>query len=241
MHAGSVALLVLLFIFDGAVSAINAYSAGIVWPERRAAGPFGKAVIWSTEIMAACGFTWMYLGLLTLVGIALGHNHSVAASKDWGWLAHISSWVPALFDIGYLMIIIPILGSGIVIMVHSWTVAYRRRTFGSGALASYNTFANLYNLYGAVQTIPDVIHDLIGFFGGASVHGGSGSKSTSSNANDEEGMVIITMAILALLAGIFTTAAITRWSARRHVQAMCADYNFTGAHARAGRALDERY
>jgi hypothetical protein len=84
---------------------------------------------------------------------------------------------------------------------------WRKRTFGSGALAGYNTFADIYNIYEAAHYVPtawDTVRDL--FFPKKS------SRSSSSSSSDDGVMARLAfiLAIAAVLGGILTTAAIVR-------------------------------
>lgn len=200
------ALIVLLIVVNFAISAFNAWSVGKVWPERRGAPVFMKLVIWSSATMSACGFTWVYLMILGL--IASGLRHAT-------WLADVSylkfatelppSFLTAMINLGYLVIIVPVLGSGLVLMVQSWAVAYRRRNFGDVAAAGWNTFANIYNFASAIDAVPQAISSVIDFFSGD---------------DEEDGWALVTLVIMAACAGIFTTTMVIKWSARNHVEEM---------------------
>jgi len=201
-----IALLVLLVLVNFAISALNAWSVGKVWPERRDAPWSAKLVIWAAAAMSACGFTWCYLLVLAAVVSGLRHATFLAHVKQLKFVTELPpTFLPAMLNLGYLIIIIPILGSGLVLMVQSWAVAYRKRTFGSVGVAGWNTFANVYNYYEAVQAVPQAIQSVIGFF---------------SSDDDEDNSLLVMLVVGALCLGIFTTAMVVRWSARNHVNEM---------------------
>lgn len=200
------ALLVLLILVNFAISAFNAWSVGKVWPERREAPWPAKLVIWSSATMSACGFTWVYLMVLGLVAAGLRHATWLSDISYLKFLTQLPpTFVPAMINLGYLIIIVPILGSGLVLMAQSWAVAYRRRNFSDGAVAGWNTFANVYNFAEAVDAVPQALSSVIDFFSGD---------------DDDDDFTIVSLVIGALCLGIFTTTMIIRWSARNHVAEM---------------------
>jgi hypothetical protein len=52
------------------------------------------------------------------------------------------------------MVLFPILGSGLAITVHSWGVFWRQRNFTNGAVAGWNSFAQVYNVVSAFENVP---------------------------------------------------------------------------------------
>jgi hypothetical protein len=117
----------------------NAYVAGKTWVESRVIGGFIRVVTWSAAIQSACGFTMVLAFALGGLGYALG----LVGMPVLHLLANMT----------YLLIILPILGSGLVITIHSWIIAYRERSILGMGVASYNTFAQAYNTYEAIDGI----------------------------------------------------------------------------------------
>jgi hypothetical protein len=158
---------------------------------------------WMGAVMSASGFTWCYL---CIAGFAV--SIIPIEDKETGISAPMlnAEAVQAFFDLGYVVIIFPILGSGLAIMVSSWRAFARRRTVGGGLVAGWNTFAQVHNTWRAVQALPGVFERLGGFFG-------SGSKSSS---NKDSKTIVVVLVILAALGGIVTTYAIIQ-SKRRAV------------------------
>lgn len=142
--------LILLVLLNLVISIWNAYIAGVVWQESKAIGGFIRAVIWSAVVMSACGFMSVYAAVLGMVAVA-AHWISPEAYK-------------ALMSMTYLLIIVPVLGSGLIITVHSWIVAWRERDWLSMGSAAWNTFAQISNTYQAVNGGVSGAWDVVGEF-----------------------------------------------------------------------------
>lgn len=196
------ALTFLLLIFNFAVSWFNAWSVGRSWSETKAVGGMSRFMAWCGAIMSASGFTWCYLIILVLINSAMPHKWQLP-----------QKYSDAVLALGYLAIILPIIGSGIAITIQSWAYFWRERTFKNGAIAGYNTFADIYNIYEAIDAIPDALSIVGKAFGG----------SSSSDDDDDSGsgkliMLVIVIVILAIVGGILTTTMIIRCTARRQAQ-----------------------
>lgn len=194
-------MIVVLWFVNILISWFNAWGCGKTWTETRAAGGMPHFLNWMGAIMSASGFTWCYTLLACLLGGGVTHT------VDGRVVPYLSeAQVQAVAGLGYMMVILPILGSGLAITLHSWGVFYRRRSFGSGALAGWNTFAQASNMYSAAQDIPRVWKMLDGFFGGK-------SKSSDNNTTPAT-LIVLLIAACALLAGILTTYTILTSTAR---------------------------
>lgn len=193
------AIVFLLLIFNFAVSWFNAWSVGRSWNETKAVGGLTRFMAWCGAVMSASGFTWCYLVILTLINSAMPHKWQLP-----------QKYSDAVMALGYLVIILPVIGSGIAITVQSWAYFWRERSFKNGAVAGYNTFADIYNIYESVRAIPEAL-DIVGkAFGG------------SSDDDDEGGgrlvLIVIALVGLCLIGGILTTTGIIRCTARREAQ-----------------------
>lgn len=192
-------MILLLLLLNFGISIFNSIAAGASWVETKAVGGFARFMSWMVAIMAACGFTWCYLAVIALVAGPDGFNRLPPR------------YVEAMFSLGYLTIIGPVIGSGIAITLQSWAHFWRARTFGSGAVAGYNTFAQVYNIYEAAHYVPtawDTCREV--FFP-------SKKSSSSSSSDDDNGFagLAILLAVLAVLAGVVTAAVIIRTVAER--------------------------
>mgnify|MGYP001340666907 CR=1 FL=1 len=187
-------MLLLLWIVNCIISIFNAWGCGKTWNETKANGGMPHFMNWMGAVMSASGFTWCYLVLAVCAAALIPYPHTVAGHEVTAPLLDEASAV-AVGQLGYMVIILPVLGSGIAIGVHSWGVMWRRRTFGSTAVSAWNTFANVENVYHAARDIPGVWGSLSGFFG-------SDSKSRDSKA------IVVALVIMACVAGILTTWSI---------------------------------
>ena len=146
---------------------------------------------WMGAIMSASGFTWCYVLLEALIAY---HFNKLG-------LKHIQS----MLSLGYLVVILPILGSGLAITIDSWAYFWRKRTFGSGAIAGYNSFAQLYNTYQAISAIPDAFSSVTNMF---------------KDDDDNKTALVLVLVVVALAGGVLTTSLIIRATARSHAEAV---------------------
>lgn len=146
---------------------------------------------YSAAIMSACGFSWVYMIIIGIGVNAVGYLDEV----------HLE----ALFSLGYLAIIIPMIGSGLAITVNSLYVAYRTRTLMNTGIAGWNVFAQAYNMYNAISLIPKSVGNVMSIFGGK-----------NNNKDSVKAKIVIAIAIISILGGILTTIVIIRLTARAH-------------------------
>lgn len=179
-----------LIVLNFAISVFNAWSVGKAWFETKAIGGWPRFMAWMGAVMSACGFTWAYLVLIGIVASALG------------WLDQ--EYLNAMFSLGYLAIIIPVLGSGLAIMVNSWVIAWKKRSITNMGIAGWNTFAQAYNTYNAISAIPDSLKSVLGVFG----------NSKSGGKDSAKAKLVLILVIVSILGGILTAIAIIRITAR---------------------------
>ena len=200
-------LVVFLFVLNFAISWFNAWAVGRSWLESKAAGGFVHLVTWCGAVMSASGFTWCYSILLALGAANLPYK---------GHMLLPPRYAMAVLELGYLVVILPVIGSGIGILISSWQNFMRSRSLFHGGVAGYNTFANVYNIYNASRAVPMVLKDIVGLLG-------KGDK-------DKNWLAILLVA-LAALGGAVTTFAIVRASAR--AKAYKVSYELNRGNARA--------
>lgn len=187
-------IVLLIWLLNFAISCFNAWSVGRSWVETKAAGGWPRFLAWMGAIMSACGFTWCFL---------------IAEAVLVWKLDYLSiEYVQAMLSLGYLVIILPILGSGLALTMDSWAYFWRRRNFRSGAVAGWNSFAQVYNTYQAVSAIPDALDHVIHVF----------SKKDSDS--DSKSVLVILLVVVAILGGVLTTTLIIRATARSHAGAI---------------------
>jgi hypothetical protein len=188
-------MIALFLVVNFVISIFNAVGVGLSWAETKAAGGWTRFMSWMGATMSAVGFSWCYLVVIALV------------IRSTGYKKLPENYVDAMFALGYLMLVIPLIGSGLAITLQSWAYFWRRRTFGSGAVAGWNTFADVYNIYQAAHYVPtawDTVKDLLF------------PKKRSSSDNSFAGLAIA-LAIAAVLGGVLTTSAIIRTVSERVV------------------------
>lgn len=195
MEAFSVLLIVLVWCLNFGISWWNARAVGSAWAYGKTAGIGVKLLLWSGAIMSACGFTWCYLIPLSLAAGAL---------EILPW-----EYVYGSLNLGYLIIIGPVLASGLVIMVHSWKRAWEKRSLMNYGVAGWNTFAQVHNTVRAMQTIPAAFDGVAKLF-----------KGGSGNGKGKAQLMMVVLVALCLVGGIATTVALIRSSARRNAEAI---------------------
>jgi hypothetical protein len=149
-------------------------------------------VVCSHHVGLGLHVTWCYTILLALLaGNIPYHGHVLLAPK----------YVNGAMELGYLVVILPILGSGLGITISSWRDFKRNKTLLNGGVAGYNTFAQIYNTYEAITVIPGIFSDLGGLF--------------EDKDSDRSGLTwLVIIVIAALVGGCLTTFAIVKRSAK---------------------------
>ena len=197
-------MIFLLICINLVISSFNAWGVGRTWKETKYVGGMAHFMNWMAGIMAAVGFSWCWLVVVAFLAGPDGFNKLPF------------KYVQGMFDLGYLAIIVPCIGSGTALTINAWSHFWRSRNFGDGAVAVWNTSADLYNIYGAVRYAPSAWEHVSDMF--------KGSSSSSSSDDDEGGGAFATLAIIlcvfALFAGIITTVIIVKTVASRRAADM---------------------
>jgi hypothetical protein len=174
-------LFVLLMVINLGISFWNARVCGQCWVEAKAVGGFIRLLVWCGAIQSAIGFSMIIIVLMALIG---GPYLPPEVTK-----LMLSLW--------YLMIIVPALGTGFIITVHSWIMAYRERSLANLGAAGWNTFASAYNTYNAVSGIGQVWENVTdGLFSG--------------DGDNKGAMLAILLVVIALCGGILITTMIIK-------------------------------
>jgi len=198
----------ILLVLNFGISWFNAHSVGRSWADSKAIGGWPRFTIWCGAVMSASGFTWCYLGVLCLIATATGLLPM--------------RYVQIALELGYVLIILPVLGSGIAIWMDSVTTAWRRRDAASIGVAGWNTYAMAHDTCEAATTLPGIFKNLGSVF--------------SEADDDAEGKLIylaVLIVVLALCGGIFTTMAVVRSTARKYARDVMAEHGFQRQPARA--------
>lgn len=127
-------ILSLVIVIDFALSLWNAYASGLIWGLLR--NQPGRTF---SKVCAGAGLGLAFAGMAYATLIVLGYVALVV-----GFLAVWDFLYLASFDL--LVFGGMIIGFGLVITVQSVTIAYRKRSFGSIAVASWNVFAEIWDI-----------------------------------------------------------------------------------------------
>lgn len=185
-------MLALYIVLTLGLSFLNAWSVGHQWTESKAIGGLAHFCTWCGGIMASVGFTYVYF---ILVALGLQAHGDVKPEQ-----------VDSFISLGYLIVIFPAIGSGLAITIQSYAHFWRNRTFGNGAVSAWNTYAQVSNMFEALEGVPRA-------YSSASKLWDSDSKSDS----DKDGLLLL-LGLLALAAGILTTIVIVRTVDAMHMR-----------------------
>ncbi len=143
-------LLVGACILNLVISFLNARAAGQIWAESKAVGGWVRALVWSAVIQSAIGFTSVYAVIAAYIAVSVGYFTQEQAQ---------------MFSQGtYVLLIIPSIGSGLVITLQSWINLAREKSLRSLGIAGWNTFAQVYNTYRAVTSFSSAFKGISGAF-----------------------------------------------------------------------------
>ena len=180
-------MIFLILLLNLGISFFNARSVGKVWAESKAVGGWIRLLAWCGAIQAAVGFTFVYAYVVGFIAVTSGYLSA--------------STMNIFSSLMYVMLIVPAIGTGIIITIQSWINFVREKSLMNLGVAGWNTFAEAYNMYNAVQS-----------FGGAldTVQNGLGGLFDSDGDSDSSTARVILLAAIALLAGVLTTSVIIR-------------------------------
>ena len=181
------AMLIGVMILNLVISFLNARNVGRIWAESKAVGGWIRLLAWCGAIQSAVGFTFVYAIVVSYIAVSTGY---LPASM----LGLLSSLI-------YLMIIVPAIGSGIIITIQSWINFAREKSLMNLGVAGWNTFAQAYNTYNAIQSFGPALD---------TVQEGLGGLFDGDGDSDNSTMRVILLAAIILLAGVMTTTVIIR-------------------------------
>ncbi|RYD61890.1 MAG: hypothetical protein EOP83_15965 [Verrucomicrobiaceae bacterium] len=164
------------------ISYFNARSVGQVWDERNAHGTFMWALIWSGFIQAVLGFS------MPIIGVLLGGLYLLGKLSPKAVEAGLSLW--------YLTAIIPLLGTGMIITIHSWIETYRDRSWTNIGITAYNTYAMASNVYSAATNIGPMFGKVMEFF------------SSDDEDNNSIKALVGAVVVMSFVGGYFLAAAV---------------------------------
>jgi hypothetical protein len=191
---------VLLLVLNFVISWVNAHNTGRVWTESKEIGGWIRISVWSGYIMAIAGFTMVYGCLLLLLSIGLYPSIPYLNEN-----VELSLLITIANDLLYLLIAAAVIPTGIIIWLNSMVAFWKRKTFGGGAVAAWNTYANIRNIVSATRAVPAAF----------------GRLTEALFKGDNKGKTILVkfalfIIILALLSGFFTASAIKKRADRNY-------------------------
>lgn len=183
-------MILLFWVINFAISGLNAWACGKTWIESKHAGGVPHFLNWCAAIMSAAGFTWCYLVIIGGVGTL------IPIEAEDGTTSPLLSGdaAQAFADLGYMLVVFPIIGTGLALTVHSWGVFWRRRNFANGLTAGWNTYAQVYNIVGSFEHVPRASRGIGDFFGG--------------DSKDRAKLWVLLLVAIAAIGGCLTTRAI---------------------------------
>lgn len=202
-----------LLILNFGISWFNAYSVGRSWADSKAIGGWPRFITWCGAVMSAAGFTWCYLFVYAFIAAATGKLPQ--------------NYIELILNLGYAVIILPILGSGLAIWIDSVTTAWRRRDAASVGVAAWNTFAMVHNTYEAARTMPKILSSL-------------GKAFSKGNGQAKLILAAVLLVILAVCAGALTTSAIVRSTARKYANKVITQHSFQLLAQRMAEEMDSK-
>ena len=189
-----IVLLLALLAFNFFISWRNAKTVGAYWSESKQVGGMFRAEIICGYIQAIAGFTMVYGYILLLIAPYVMQ----AANADPELIADFEVLAGHLV---YLLVAIPIVGSGFLIWFRSLKNAWEQHNIRSIAVAGYNSFAQIHNTISLARNAPSAIKSI------GNVLGGGKSKKRSRSKNDGQAILILLVVIvvlIAILGGFFT-------------------------------------
>ncbi len=183
----SMLLLIGVMILNLVISFMNARNVGRVWAESKAVGGWVRVLTWCGAIQSAVGFTFVYAIVIAYIAVSTGYLPP--------------QMLNVLMSLVYLLIIIPAIGSGILITIQSWINFARDKSLMNLGMAGWNTFAQAYNTYNAIQSFGPALD---------TVQEGLGGLFDGDGDSDNSSLRVILLAAIVLLAGVMTTTVIIR-------------------------------
>ena len=181
-----------ILVLNIGISWLNARTCGRAWEESKAVGGVIRVLVWCGAIQSAIGFSSVFLLPFIFAARAIFPEYFT------------QSYLIGAFNLWYITIIFPALGSGLLITIESWIIAYRDRRVMNIGVAAYNTLAQIHNTAGAINSLGSAFRSV-----------GTVFASVATSRSDLKGraavlgvLIAVTIVSIALGAGIILTAAL---------------------------------
>ncbi|HGM5582035.1 TPA: hypothetical protein ACKP22_003744 [Pseudomonas putida] len=175
-------MLILLAVVNLAISWWNCRAVGLIWDEARYVGGSMRLLAWAGAIEATLGFSSVLLMLVTLYFYAVGDLPQ--------------AYIEDVAGLWYLLVIIPAIGSAVVITIQSLENAWRERNFSNIAVSAWNLYATAQRLERATHAMPAAFEKVSKLFQGK---------------DDRKAALVLLIVLIALTGGALIT-----WKLIRH-------------------------
>lgn len=199
----SMLLLIGLLLLNVLISVWNCYVVGVSWKDVKAfGGAFEKGVLWCAIIQSGVGFSMPLVLGLTWGSVAIltgGTEPTLTPAQG-------KEMMEAVFNLWYIAVVFPVLGSGFVIWVYSIREAYRNRDFTSIAAAGWNSYAQVSNMIDAYHQVGGAFGNVWKLFGKAFSGEGDGKAKVA--------WLVILIVVISLVGGFLIAFGLVRYFAR---------------------------
>ena len=190
-----VAMLVLNFI----ISWSNATYCGRYWSESKNEGGAFRAYVVCGFVQSVAGFTMVYSYVLLLLAPVIMQIRGVSQED-------IMFFVELAANLSYLVVVFPIISTGLFIWIRGIQITWEHRTVGNIITSGWNTYAMAHNTISAMRNVPSAFGKVVD-----ALLGGKRKKGKDSLA-----LLAILLIILAILGGYFTASAIMKKADREY-------------------------
>jgi len=178
----------------------NSYAVGCMWSEAKEIKGQVRVLSIAGYVMAVAGFTMVYTTILILLSAWIIPYTAIAETFPTGDLLELT------YNLMYVMIIIPVLTSGIIIWYHSALSFWKRKNVGNGLVLGWNSYANVRNIISATRQTPNALKSIANILFGRKGKKGKGDVI----------LLAVFIVILAICGGWFTTSAIVKKADREY-------------------------
>ena len=212
--------LILVLVLNLVISIWNCNIAGSAWKDTMAFGSFmDKLVLKCAIVQSSIGFSLPILMILLYIGkifLTFGDSPHITPQE-----AEII--VNKAFSFWYILVVLPLLGTGTIIWIYSLKEAWQKKDFFSISLAGWNTYAQIHNSI-------SIINDIGGHFSSFSNFFSDAFDSKDSSGKEKLILLVVIIVFLSLISGILIACYLTKYFAKKtesRLEVYARDYNIT--------------
>jgi len=192
-------VVILMLALNFAISWSNASICGRYWSESKREGGSLRVYMVCGYIQSIFGFTMVYAYTLLLIAPVFMQMRGMDAETIY-YFQDLAS------NLTYLVVVFPILSSGLFIWIKGILITWENRTVSNIIVSGWNTYAMVHNTVSAYRNVPSAFGKVVeAFFGGKRKKG----KETIV-------LLAVFLVILALLGGYFTASTILKNADREY-------------------------